>query len=100
MAERIAVLDDVIFDRTVIDSPKDACVEGYGIRSDTSVLVPCFIHFHCLRSNAVEHYVLVFTELLETVESGFVGLGCPYLAVMFQFGNYYCPLKIFEVEKK
>lgn len=87
MAERIAVLDDVILDRTVIDSSEYAGVKGDCIRSDTSILVPCFISLHCFRGNAVEHNVLVFTKLLEAVESRFVGLGGSYLAVMFQLGD-------------
>ena len=87
MTERISVLDDVIFDRTVIDCPQDASIERYGVGGYASAFVPCLLTLHYLGGKAVEHYVLVLAELLETVESGFVGLGSPNFAVLFQLGN-------------
>lgn len=87
VAERISVLDDVIFDRTVIDSPQDASIERYGIGCYASAFMPCLVSLHYLGGEAVEHYVLVFAELLETVERGLVCLGSPDFAILFQFGD-------------
>ena len=68
MTERIAVFDDVFFNRTIIDRPKDASVEGDGVGRDATALVPCFVTFHDVRGDAVEHDVFVIAEFLETID--------------------------------
>lgn len=87
MTKRIAVLDDVVLDRTVIDGPQDAGIEGDGVGRDTPAFKPCLIAFHGFGGDAVEHYVFLLSEFLEAVERGSIGLGSARLAVLFQFGD-------------
>ena len=67
MAERVPIFDDVIFNCTVIDCPKNTGVKRYGVRRIATLLVPCLVCFHYLGGQTVKHDVLVFSELLEAV---------------------------------
>lgn len=87
VAERIAVLDDIVLNRPVIDGTEYSGVEGYCIESNPTALVPCLVCLHYPGGNAVEHYVLAASELLEAVERGLVGFGRSGLSVLFQFGD-------------
>ena len=62
-------------------------IKGYCIRCDPSLLVPRLICLHYFRIEAVQHYVLVLTEFLEAVESGYICLGSSDLTVLFQLDN-------------
>lgn len=49
--------------------------------------MPCLVSLHYFGGEAVEHYVLVLPELLETAERRLVGFGGSDLAVLFEFDN-------------
>lgn len=87
VSERISVFDDFLFHGAVVDSPENAGVERYGIGDNAAVAMPGFIRFHHVGVKAVEHYIFVFSEFLETVEGGFIGLGSPDFSVLFQFDD-------------
>ena len=83
--EWIAVFYDVIFDGTVIDRTEYAGVKRDSVWGYTSTFMPCLVSLHYPRGEAVKHYVLILSELFETVERRLVGLGSSDLAVLFEF---------------
>ena len=85
--ERIAIFDDVIFDGTVIDRTEYASVKRDSVGSNVTTFVPCLVSLHYLGGQAIEHYVLIISELLEAAERRLVGLGGSYLAVLFEFDD-------------
>ncbi len=97
MTERIAVLDDVILDCTMIYRPKNTSVKRYGVRRIATLLVPCFVCFHYLGGQTIEHNILVFAvivfrrlarqELLETIEGGGICFRSPDIAILLELDN-------------
>lgn len=84
MAERVTVFDYPVFYSTVVYCTEYAGVEGDGVWCNTTILEPCFVSFHCLRSDVVEHDVLVVAIFTETAECGLIGFRCADFAVLYE----------------